>query len=103
MIWGVGTALHEEGGARHPLRLLRQPRLAEYHVPSHADIPAIEAVFLPGGRRQGQPAEDQGRGRIGHQRRGAAVANAVFNATGVRMRDYPLTLDKVLGLQAHQG
>ena len=101
MIWGVGSALHEEAvlDARHGF--FANHDLAEYHVPVHADIPDIEAVFLPEVDDKANPLKIKGVGELGISGAGAAVANAVFNATGVRIRDYPLTLDKVVaGLSA---
>jgi xanthine dehydrogenase YagR molybdenum-binding subunit len=95
MIWGVGAALMEE--------TLLDPRhghfvnhdLAEYHVPVQADIPEIEVVFLPEEDDKGNPLGAKGIGELGNCGAGAAVANAVYNATGVRVRNFPLTLDKI--------
>jgi xanthine dehydrogenase YagR molybdenum-binding subunit len=95
MIWGVGAALMEE--------TLLDPRhghfvnhdLAEYHMPVHADIPAVEVLFLPEEDDKGNPLGAKGIGELGNCGSGAAVANAVFNATGVRVRDFPITLDKI--------
>lgn len=70
--------------------------LAGYHLPAHADIPAIEAYFLPEVDDKTNPLKIKGVGELGICGAGAAVANAVYNACGVRIRDYPLTLDKVL-------
>jgi xanthine dehydrogenase YagR molybdenum-binding subunit len=102
MIWGVGSALFEDAvvDARHGAFVNHD--LAEYHVPAHADIPAVEAVFLDEVDDKTNPLKIKGVGELGICGAGAAVANAVYNATGVRIRDYPLTLDKVLGLQARQ-
>ncbi len=101
MVWGVGNALLEDGvlDARHGY--FANHDLAEYHVAAHADIPGIEAVFLPEVDDKANPLKIKGVGELGICGAGAAVANAVFHATGVRIRDYPLTLDKVLpGLRA---
>lgn len=65
-------------------------------MPAHADIPAIDAIFLPGVDDKTNPLKIKGLGELGISGAGAALANAVFNACGVRIRDYPLTLDKVL-------
>ena len=70
--------------------------LAEYHVPAHADVPAIDAVFLPELDDKANPLKSKGLGEVSICGAGAALANAVYNATGLRIRDYPLTLDKVL-------
>ncbi|HZY18435.1 MAG TPA: xanthine dehydrogenase family protein molybdopterin-binding subunit [Ramlibacter sp.] len=96
MIWGVGSALHEEGALDARYGYFANHDLAEYHIPVHADIPAIEAVFLPELDDKANPLKIKGVGELGISGAGAAVANAIFNATGVRIRDYPMTLDKVL-------
>jgi xanthine dehydrogenase YagR molybdenum-binding subunit len=70
--------------------------LAEYLVPVHADIPQIDAVVLDGFDDKANVLGVKGLGELGNCGAGAAVANAVFNATGVRVRDFPITLDKVL-------
>jgi xanthine dehydrogenase YagR molybdenum-binding subunit len=70
--------------------------LAEYLVPVHADIPAIDAVLLDGFDDKANVLGVKGLAELGTCGAGAAVANAVFNATGVRVRDFPITLDKVL-------
>lgn len=93
---GIGAALTEE--------VVLDPRfggyvnhdLAEYHVPVHADIPQLEVIFLPELDDKASPLKAKGLGELGICGVGAAVANAVYNACGVRIRDYPLTLDKVL-------
>jgi xanthine dehydrogenase YagR molybdenum-binding subunit len=103
MIWGVGAALHEHAvlDARHGYFVNHD--LAEYHVPSHADIPAIEAYFLPEVDDKTNPLKLKGVGELGICGAGAALANALYNATGVRLRDFPLTLDKVIaGLDARR-
>jgi len=96
MIWGVGSALHEDAVVDPRYGYFVNHDLAEYHVPAHADIPAIEAVFLEEVDDKANPLKIKGVGELGICGAGAAVANAVYNATGVRIRDYPLTLDKVL-------
>jgi xanthine dehydrogenase YagR molybdenum-binding subunit len=70
--------------------------LAEYLVPVHADIPQIDAVLLDGFDDKANALGAKGIGELGICGAGAAVANAVFNATGVRVRDFPITLDKLL-------
>jgi xanthine dehydrogenase YagR molybdenum-binding subunit len=95
MIWGVGTALHEEAAldARHGMFVNHD--LAEYHVPVHADIPALDVVILPEVDDKTNPLKIKGLGELGISGAAGAIANAVFNATGVRVRDFPITLDKV--------
>jgi xanthine dehydrogenase YagR molybdenum-binding subunit len=96
MIWGVGTALHEEAAldARHGY--FANHDIAEYHVPVHADIPAIDAVLLPEVDDKANPLKIKGLGELGISGAAGAVANAVFHACGVRVREFPITLDKVL-------
>jgi xanthine dehydrogenase YagR molybdenum-binding subunit len=65
-------------------------------VPVHADIPAIEAVFLAELDDKSNPLKSKGIGELGICGAGASLANAVYNACGARVRDYPITLDKVL-------
>src|SRR6266436_5296676 len=96
MIFGVGSALHED--------MILDPRfgyfvnhdLAEYHVPVHADIPAIDAIFLAELDNESNPLKSKGIGELGICGAGASIANAVYNACGARIRDYPITLDKLL-------
>ncbi|MDB5882323.1 MAG: xanthine dehydrogenase [Ramlibacter sp.] len=98
MIWGVSSALHEEGALDQRHGFFANHDLAEYHVSAHADIPRIEAIFLPEVDDKANPLKIKGVGELGISGAGAAVANAIFNATGRRVRDFPITLDKVLGL-----
>jgi xanthine dehydrogenase YagR molybdenum-binding subunit len=70
--------------------------LAGYEVPVHADIPHQEVIFLDEVDPFSSPMKAKGVGELGLCGVGAAVANAVYNATGVRIRDYPITLDKFL-------
>lgn len=96
MIWGVGAALHEDAILDPRFGCFVNHDLAEYHMPAHADIPAIEVHFLTEVDDKTNPLKIKGVGELGICGAGAAVANAVYNASGVRIRDYPLTLDKVL-------
>ncbi len=97
MIFGIGAALMED--LRHDRRDGRpvNPNLAEYHVPVNADVPAIEVEFLYERDTRANPLAAKGLGELGICGAGAAIANAVFNACGVRVRDFPLTCDKLLG------
>ncbi len=70
--------------------------LAGYEVPVHADIPHQEVIFLDEVDPMSSPMKAKGVGELGICGVGAAVANAVYNATGIRVRDYPITLDKLL-------
>jgi xanthine dehydrogenase YagR molybdenum-binding subunit len=70
--------------------------LASYEVPVHADIPSLEVVFLDEVDPTISPMKAKGVGELGLSGVAAAVANAVYNATGVRVRDYPITLERLL-------
>ncbi|MCY1559147.1 putative xanthine dehydrogenase YagR molybdenum-binding subunit [compost metagenome] len=96
MVFGVGAALHEEAvvDARHGYFVNHD--MAEYLVPVHADIPDIDAVYLQDSDDLASPIKSKGIGELGTCGSAAAVANAIFNATGVRVRNYPITLDKLL-------
>ena len=75
--------------------------LAGYEVPVHADIPEQDVVFLDTLDPVISPLKAKGVGELGICGPGAAVANAIYNATGIRVRDYPITLDKLIeGLPA---
>jgi xanthine dehydrogenase YagR molybdenum-binding subunit len=102
MIFGIGAAL-EEGMTLDPRfgAYFVNHDLAEYHVPVHADVLDVDAVFLPELDDKSNPLKSKGVGELGICGAGAALANAVYNACGVRVRDYPITLDKLLaGLPA---
>ncbi len=96
MVWGVGSALTEDGVVDRRHGQFVNHDLAGYHVPAHADIPAIDAIFLPEVDDKANPLKIKGLGELGISGAGAALANAVFNACGVRVRDYPLSVDKML-------
>jgi len=101
MVFGVGAALHEEMTLDPRFGYFVNHDLAEYHVPVHADIPAIDAIFLAELDDRSNPLKSKGIGELGICGAGASIANAVYNACGVRVRDYPITLDKLLsGLPA---
>ena len=70
--------------------------LAQYEVPVHADIPHQDVIFLDELDPMATPLKAKGVGELGICGVSAAIANAIYNATGVRVRDYPVTLDKVL-------
>ena len=96
MIWGVGSTLHEDAVIDKRDGHFVNHDLAEYHVPSHADIPNIEVHFLTEVDDKTNPLKIKGVGELGICGAGAAIANAVYNACGVRIREFPLTLDKVI-------
>jgi len=97
IIMGLGLALTEETLFDERSGRIMNPSLAEYHVPVHMDVPAIEVIWndIPDPH---SPLGARGIGEIGITGVGAAVANAVYNATGKRIRELPITLDKLLTL-----
>jgi xanthine dehydrogenase YagR molybdenum-binding subunit len=98
MTFGVGAALGEAMALDPRFGYFVNHDLAEYHVPVHADIPAIDAIFLPELDNQSNPLKSKGVGELGICGAGAALANAIHNACGARVRDFPITLDKVLSI-----
>ena len=96
MIFGVGAALGEAMALDPRFGCFVNHDLAEYHVPVHADIPEVDAIFLPELDNQSNPLKSKGIGELGICGAGASLANAIYNACGARIRDYPITLDKVL-------
>lgn len=95
MVWGIGLALLE-----HTVRDGRTARvasrdLADYHVPVNADVPKIEIISIDEDDPHVNEIGAKGIGEIGITGVGAAIANAVFHATGIRVRDLPITLDKL--------
>jgi xanthine dehydrogenase YagR molybdenum-binding subunit len=96
MTFGVGMALLEEGLFDSRYGAFVGQDLAFYLVPVHADIPEIDAVMLDSFDGKANVLGVKGLGELGICGAGAAIGNAVFNATGVRVRDFPITIDKVL-------
>jgi xanthine dehydrogenase YagR molybdenum-binding subunit len=96
MTMGVGAALMEALAVDRRLGFFVNHDLASYEVPVHADIPHQEVIFLDETDPISSPMKAKGVGELGLCGVGAAVANAIYNATGVRVRDYPITLDKLL-------
>jgi xanthine dehydrogenase YagR molybdenum-binding subunit len=96
MTMGMGMALHEEGVLDPATGDWVNHDLAEYHVPAHADVESIEADWLDEPDRAVNPMGSKGIGEIGIVGSPAAIVNAVWHATGVRVRDLPVRLDKLL-------
>ena len=96
MTMGVGAALMEELAVDKRHGFFVNHDLAGYEVPVHADIPHQDVIFLDETDPVSSPMKAKGVGELGICGIAAAVANAVYNATGVRVRDYPITLDKLL-------
>ncbi len=99
IVWGIGMALMEE--------TVRDPRsgavitnnLADYHVPVNADVPSIDVLFIEEPDFRLNPLGVRGIGEIGLTGVAAAIANAVFHATGVRVRELPIVPEKLLDLR----
>jgi xanthine dehydrogenase YagR molybdenum-binding subunit len=96
MTMGVGGALMEHLAVDTKRGFFANHDLATYEVPVHADIPHQEVVFLDEADEYSSPMKAKGVAELGLCGVAAAVANAIYNATGVRVRDYPVTLDKLL-------
>ncbi|MDH4842507.1 xanthine dehydrogenase family protein molybdopterin-binding subunit [Pseudomonas sp. BN505] len=96
VVWGVGMALHEEALTDHRLGRIVNHDLAQYHIPVNADIGDIEVIFVEENDDIVNELGSKGVGEIGVVGVAAAVANAVYHATGKRVRALPITLDKVL-------
>ena len=95
VVWGIGMALHEETVFDHRFGRIMNANIAEYHVPVNADVHDIKVIFVDEPDRLVNPLGIKGLGEIGIVGVAAAIANAVYHATGKRVRDLPITLDKL--------
>jgi xanthine dehydrogenase YagR molybdenum-binding subunit len=95
-VWGISMALHEECRIDERFGRYMNANLENYLVPVNADIPEIEIVMVPERDPYVNPLGIKGIGEIGNVGSAAAVANAVFHATGVRIRELPITPEKLL-------
>ncbi len=96
VVWGISQALHEETHTDHALGRFMNHNYAEYHVAANADIPDIDVIFVHEDDRIVSRIGAKGVGEIGIVGTAAAVANAIFHATGKRLRSTPMTPDKVM-------
>jgi xanthine dehydrogenase YagR molybdenum-binding subunit len=96
VVGGIGMALHEETVTDHRFGRFMSHNLADYHVPVNADVHAIDVIFVEEKDDEINPLGVKGVGEIGIVGVAAAVANAVYHATGKRVRDLPITLDKLM-------
>lgn len=96
VVWGIGMALHEETLYDHRFGRVMNANIAEYHVPVNADIHDINVIFVDEPDQLVNPLGIKGLGEIGIVGVAAAIANAVYHATGKRVRDLPITLDKIV-------
>ncbi len=95
VVWGIGMALHEETLIDHNFGRFMNANIAEYHVPVNAGVPGIEVIFVDEPDDIINPLGIKGVGEIGIAGVAAAIANAIYHATGKRVRDLPVTLDKL--------
>ncbi len=96
MVWGISLALHENTVYDQRLGRIVNNNLAEYHVPTNADVGSIDVAWVPEDDQHVSPIGAKGIGEIGITGSAAAIANAVFHATGKRIREAPITPDKLL-------
>jgi xanthine dehydrogenase YagR molybdenum-binding subunit len=96
MIWGVSFALHEQAVIDPRSGRPMNANLAEYHIPVNADVPSLEAILVEEHDPHVNALGIKGVGEIGITGTAGAVANAVWHATGVRMRKFPITLDRLI-------
>ena len=97
VVMGIGMALHEEARIDHRFGRIMNANIAEYHMPVNADVHDIQVIFVEEEDRIINKMGIKGLGEIGIVGVPAAIANAVYHATGKRVRDLPITLDKLLG------
>jgi xanthine dehydrogenase YagR molybdenum-binding subunit len=95
VVGGIGMALHEETLVDHNFGRIMNPNIAEYHVPVNADVHDIRVIFVDEPDDIINPLGIKGVGEIGIVGVAAAIANAIYHATGKRVRDLPITLDKL--------
>jgi xanthine dehydrogenase YagR molybdenum-binding subunit len=96
LIWGLSSALHEATEIDRRAGRYYNTNLAEYLIPVNADVTEVRAMFIPETDTQVNDLGIKGLGELGNVGTNAAVANAVYNATGVRVRELPIRLEKLL-------
>ena len=96
VVWGIGAALHEATEIDHRFGRIMNASLQHYHVPTNADVHHIRTMFVEEDDKIVNPLGVKGMGELGMVGIAAAIANAVFHATGKRVRDFPITPDKLL-------
>jgi xanthine dehydrogenase YagR molybdenum-binding subunit len=96
VVWSIGMALQEATEIDHRYGRIMNPNLQHYHVPVNADVHMVETIFVEEDDTVVNPLGVKGMGELGMVGIPAAIANAVFHATGKRIRDLPITPDKLL-------
>jgi xanthine dehydrogenase YagR molybdenum-binding subunit len=102
MIWGVSFTLHEQAVVDQRSGRPMNANLAEYHIPVNADVPVLEAILVEEDDPHVNALGIKGVGEIGITGTAGAVANAVWHATGVRVRKFPITLDRLIEPRENQ-
>ena len=97
MIWGASFALHEQAVTDPRTGRVMNANLAEYHVPVNADLPSLEAILVEETDPHVNALGIKGVGEIGITGTAGAIANAVWHATGVRVRRFPITIEQLIG------
>jgi xanthine dehydrogenase YagR molybdenum-binding subunit len=95
-IMAIGKALHEDAASDHNLGRCMAHSFADYHIPSNADVFDLEVIFVKELDTEVSPIGTKGLGEIGSVAVAPAIANAVFHATGYRVRELPITIDRLL-------
>ena len=98
MIWGVSSALHEATEIDPNVARYVNDNLADYLIPVNADIAEVDIILVPEHDDFVNPVGVKGIGELGNVGTAAAVANAVYHATGVRVRELPIRIEKLLGV-----
>jgi xanthine dehydrogenase YagR molybdenum-binding subunit len=101
MIWGVSFALHEEAGLDRRSGRVMNANLADYHVPVNADVLSLEALTVEEHDPHVNALGIKGVGEIGITGSAGAVANAVWHATGIRVRRFPIRIEDLMNLARH--
>lgn len=96
IVWGISKALHEHSMLDDHIGRFMNHNLAEYHIPTHADIDGIDVIFVDEDDPHVNALGVKGVGEIGIVGTAAAVANAVYHATGKRFYELPITMDQIL-------
>ena len=96
MIWGISSALHEKTEIDPQAARYTNDNIAEYLIPVNADIRAVEVIIVPEQDAEVNPIGMKGIGEIGVVGMNAAIANAVYHATGKRVRSLPIRIDDLL-------
>jgi xanthine dehydrogenase YagR molybdenum-binding subunit len=101
MIWGVSFALHEQAVMDHRSGRTLNANLAEYHIPVNADVPSLKALMIDEHDPHVNALGIKGVGEIGITGSAGAVANAVWHATAIRVRRFPIRIEDLVTSGSH--